>query len=196
MRLSPDRSWILPLLAAGIAVALAGCAGGLGWPALLTTLLWSAGLVLAGCGTSHDRDRPRVDAGDPGEDGGTWETCCNDGVIDTCYCPPMTACNYGWYDDCGDGMCSFDGCPGGDGGVDAGPTDAGTDAGGSWESCCVDGMIDTCFCPAGAACNYGWYTDCGDGMCAFGPDECTPDGGASDGGAADASPAFLDAGGA
>ena len=41
---------------------------------------------------------------------------------------------------------------------------------GSWEACCVDGRIDSCCCPAGVACNYGWYTSCGDGTC-VGPAE-------------------------
>jgi hypothetical protein len=51
-----------------------------------------------------------------------------------------------------------------DAAVDAG--DAGEDAGGHWEACCQDGVVGTCFCPAGAACNF-WYDDCGDGTCVF-----------------------------
>jgi hypothetical protein len=34
-------------------------------------------------------------------------------------------------------------------------------------------MIDSCFCPAGVACNYGWYEDCGAGVCVF-PGEACP----------------------
>jgi hypothetical protein len=42
-------------------------------------------------------------------------------------------------------------------------TDA--DADGFWEPCCQGGVVSSCFCPAGAACNYGWYTTCEDGSC-------------------------------
>jgi hypothetical protein len=42
--------------------------------------------------------------------------------------------------------------------------DADIDAG-YWEPCCMDGVISSCFCPAGAACNYGWFTTCEDGSC-------------------------------
>ena len=56
------------------------------------------------------------------------------------------------------------------------PSDApsSTDAGGYWEPCCVDGAITTCFCPAGLACNYGWYEDCGGGTCAEPGTGCSP----------------------
>ena len=65
---------------------------------------------------------------------------------------------------------------------DAGAADAGTsDSGeGVWERCCNTGRIDTCFCPAGWACNYGWFTDCGGGACAVGPEMC-PDADAGSG---------------
>jgi len=31
--------------------------------------------------------------------------CCPNGRIETCYCPPLTACNYGLVVECGDGTC-------------------------------------------------------------------------------------------
>lgn len=51
------------------------------------------------------------DAGEPG----TWEACCVDGRIDVCFCPAGAICNYGIYEDCGEGYCAFppgSGCPG------------------------------------------------------------------------------------
>jgi hypothetical protein len=60
-----------------------------------------------------------------------------------------------------------------DAAVDAG--DAG-DADGYWEPCCEDGAVSVCFCPADVACNYGWFTDCGDGTCVW-PDSTCPDAG-------------------
>lgn len=170
----------------GLALVLAGCAAGQGWVVLLTFALSFSGLVL-GCGSSHGRETPAADAGprDTGPDmgdadvdgGGVWERCCNGGVIDSCYCPAGWACNYGWFTDCGDGTCEDPGsgtmCP-----VDAGPPDAAPDAGGYWEPCCVDGTITTCFCPAGLACNYGWFNDCGGGTCVGPTEMCAVDGGA------------------
>jgi len=50
------------------------------------------------------------------------------------------------------------------------PTDAGGDTGGYWERCCRDGRLSTCYCPAGVACNYGDFIDCGDGTCGYGGD--------------------------
>ncbi len=121
---------------------------------------------------------------DAGADGGAWEPCCTDGVIASCYCPAGAACNYGWFTPCGGGECVEGGgaCPGADQGVDAEPLDGGAvdqgavDQGavdmapveadmGFWEACCLDGVIDSCYCPAGAACNYGWFEDCGGGAC-------------------------------
>jgi hypothetical protein len=99
--------------------------------------------------------------------GGDWEPCCQDGLVTTCFCPGGAECNYGWYNDCGDGTC-----------VDPGsmcePRDAGIDGGGTWEPCCVDGVITTCHCPPSHACNYGWYTDCGRGVCVAPGEECIP----------------------
>lgn len=121
--------------------------------------------------------------------GGSWDPCCQDGVVTTCFCPAQAVCNYGWYNDCGGGTCVFidESCPGDVDASDAGDSTDSTDAGGTWESCCLDGQIDLCYCPAGAACNYGWYTDCGDGTCtpdpggvcpepdSIGPDATDPD---------------------
>ena len=182
------RAWHRPatrlslLLLLGLGVA--GCAAGAGWTGTIAVALSFAALVLGGCSTSHgtgedaavtdaarEPDAADVDAGE-----GTWEPCCVDGVVETCFCEAGWACNYGAFVTCADGTCAYDpSCQLEDGGVDAG-VDAGSDAGldagpedvdagGYWEPCCVDGMIDTCFCPAGAACNYGWFTDCGDGTC-------------------------------
>ena len=118
---------------------------------------------------------------------GSWDTCCNSGQVTLCCCPAGAACNFGWFDQCSDGSCAFPGgCPVIE---DAGsapdtsepveliPFDAGKptpDAGcdGTWESCCVDGHVSQCCCPNGAACNYGWYTDCGNGTCVMGPQTC------------------------
>jgi hypothetical protein len=168
------------LLLGCLAVALGGCVAG-NASALLVALFLAAGL--AGCSTSHGRTGTdgsvEVD-GDVGldggsEEGGTWGTCCVEGRVDTCYCPPDTACNYGLgLTICDDGTCNYTGsCD--DGGPDAGGTD---------EPCCESGVITTCFCPAGWECNYGWFTDCGDGtcvdpttMCPVNVDAGTPDAG-------------------
>jgi predicted small secreted protein len=183
----------LPSLFAVGSFVLAGCAAGHAWVGLLTAALWVAGLALSGCGDSHRRaghDAGTSDARTPtdalpdtGTDaGGYWEPCCEGGVISSCFCAAGWACNYGWFTDCGDGTCEDPGsgtmCEPDGGHVD--PPDAGPpDAGGYWEPCCIDGMVDTCFCPAGLACNYGWYTDCGDGTCIEAPGStCTVDAGA------------------
>ncbi len=103
----------------------AGCVAGSAWPLLLSLILSGSALLFTGCGDSHPSGDATVDGGG---DGGTWEPCCSAGMIDTCYCPPDTICNYGLYTDCGDGTC-LDGpavsCPGGDAGSDAAPSDAG-----------------------------------------------------------------------
>jgi hypothetical protein len=167
-----STSWILRATSlVTLGLALAGCAAGGGWAAVALVALSLGALSLSGCTSSHsDRDaQVEVDAGPQGVDaGGVWESCCEDGRISTCFCPSGWACNYGWYTACGDGTCSY----GPDCG-DAGVPDAGApDAGGYWEPCCVDGRIDSCFCPAGAICNYGWYTDCGNGVCVDPVSEC------------------------
>ena len=153
-----------------LALSVTGCAGGAAWGATLAALMSLSMLFASGCGMSHGRDDdagPVADAGRdarvPGFDAGlegTWETCCVEGRIDSCFCEAGWSCNYGWFTDCGGGTCSYtpEECP-----ADAGVPDAGLD--GTWEPCCNAGLIESCFCPAGFACNYGWYNDCGDGTC-------------------------------
>lgn len=174
-----------------LALSVSGCAGGAGWGATLAILTSLTMLFAAGCNQTHsgsDDAGVIADAGDPpptfDAGDGNWERCCVDGEIDSCFCPAGAACNYGWFTDCGGGTCSFgpDGC-----GPDAGMEDAGVDAGsGDWEPCCVDGVVDSCFCPAGAECNYGWFIDCGDGTCGPSDESCDVDAGAPDAGAGDA----------
>ena len=125
--------------------------------------------------------RVRPDMGE-----GTWDVCCDNGTVSTCFCPAGTACNYGWFQDCGDGVCAYDQCD--DAAVpdaevvdaavpDAEPLDAGqadaADMGGTWEPCCQGGIVESCYCPAGAECNYGWFEDCGEGTCT-GPGQMCP----------------------
>ncbi|MDQ3035898.1 MAG: hypothetical protein M3Y87_26075 [Myxococcota bacterium] len=153
-------------------LALAGCGPGSAWAMALAAMLSLGSLALSGCSTSHtprpDGEVARTDAGP-----GSWDTCCNEGRLDTCFCPAMTACNYGMgLVICDDGTCGY-GFGGGEGfsceaDADAGPV---ADAGGDWEPCCDDGTITTCFCPGGAECNYGWFTTCPDGSCTVG-DSC------------------------
>lgn len=179
-----------------LVLALGGCAPS-GWAALVPLVLWAASLALAGCSASHEPGTP----------------CCvetgADGIgrLSTCHCPAGAVCNYAPFADCGDGTCRIDfgapvecgplgdGGPGDAGGeTDAGPRDAGApalaDAPGYWEPCCelgADGIghVSTCFCPAGWACNYGLFTDCGGGTCGYGscPDAGGPDAGVAEGGA-------------
>ena len=149
------------------ALGLAGCAAGVGFAPLF--VLFAAALVIGGCSDSEK-------CGDGKKRGnGSCDTCCIDGTLSTCYCPANYACNYDWNSCMPDGGndgstdaatdasedASTDASP--DGTVD-GASDAATDAGGTWDPCCVEGRIETCFCPAGAACNYGMgLVDCGGG---------------------------------
>ncbi|QDG50802.1 hypothetical protein FIV42_08680 [Persicimonas caeni] len=208
------------LLALAAAFLLAGCvnvAGGSLGVSLLVFLVALMGLGAAACSddTSEGRDTGWQVGEDTGSDAddaddatdtqdGRWESCCENGRVDSCFCPAGMACNYGMYTDCGDGTCSYDpqGCyDTGDAGdvsdttdttdtTDTSDTSDTTDTAdtsdvtdepdGTWEPCCQDGQVDTCFCPAGVACNYGWYTDCGDGTCVMGgggQDECKVDAG-------------------
>lgn len=171
------RLAVTPIALTFFALAVAGCGPGGAWIVAVFALV----LVIVGCSESHsaqpDAEVRGADAELGGEDGGgTWSPCCVSGRVSSCYCPAMTACNYGlgtiFCDDgetCGIGSDPAEVC-----GADAGPADAGPpDAAGSWEPCCIDGRISTCFCPAGAACNYGWYTDCGGGTCGYTPDQCS-----------------------
>lgn len=117
---------------------------------------------------------------------GGYEVCCEGGMISTCYCPPDTACNYGWYTECGDGTCAYDECPRDEdppvdaGLYDGGPPDAEPDAepdasGGYYEPCCTNGVITTCWCPPDTACNYGWFEHCGDDTCVSLDQPCPED---------------------
>jgi hypothetical protein len=107
---------------------------------------------------------------------GNWEKCCKDGVIGECCCPPNTECNYGWYEDCGDNICAepgqCEGEPSKD--VEEPPADTAEECIGNWETCCMQGKIDKCCCPEGAACNFGWFTKCSDTTCT-GPGQDCPD---------------------
>ncbi|MGE0792097.1 MAG: hypothetical protein AB7S26_40870 [Sandaracinaceae bacterium] len=172
----------LLLLGAVVLLGLAtvGCAAGAGPGLGLVVVLALGSLFAAGCSQSHSVDGDagdvRIDAGTGDAGDGDWEPCCNAGRIESCFCPAGWACNYGWFETCSDGSCAYTGemCPSD---VDAGPP-------GTEEPCCIDGVITTCFCPADAECNYGWYNDCGGGTCVGPTDECPSDvdGGVPDGG--------------
>lgn len=168
--------------------ALAGCGPGGAWAlAAIAVLL----LALAGCSESRvlgPDAGPRADAGtadagrlidgggfDAGE--GHWESCCEAGRAATCLCPAGASCNYGLgLVICDDGTCDYGVDPDVFCAADAGAPDAGdVDAGGTWEPCCVEERIETCFCPAGVACNYGLYQDCGGGVCVFPGEPCPAD---------------------
>jgi|GEM_PF-5688517 len=148
----------------------------------------SAGDTSQPADTNEPQDAAAADAQADAEEG-TWESCCNDGVVDSCFCPAMMACNYGMYQSCGNGTCTYGGqpCPEIDAGVDIREEDIredidnGNDADiaepGTWEPCCNDGIVDSCFCPADMACNYGMYHDCGEGTCVFGGGTCPDDDG-------------------
>jgi hypothetical protein len=36
---------------------------------------------------------------------GTWQDCCRNGEISSCYCPPNVACNYGRFKRCDGDKC-------------------------------------------------------------------------------------------
>lgn len=193
-----------------VAVGMGGCAGlsGFGSPvALLVFLVTLTVGGIVGC-TQTDRQTGEEwtvemdgavdvpDARDTDRRGeGTWQQCCKNGTVQTCFCPANTACNYGLFKRCGGNKCvsrfgQWDaGCP-----VDGGDTGDTTDTvepdteprdtsrgEGRWVTCCDDGEIDTCFCPAGTACNYGRFTHCGGDRCVndfVAPDAgCPVDGG-------------------
>ncbi len=91
--------------------------------ACAATDFWSAALMLAlllpACWAPPPIDGPTgggAAAGGAGggsggtAGGGALEPCClgnpdggRIGVISTCYCPPSTACNFGWFTRCHDG---------------------------------------------------------------------------------------------
>jgi hypothetical protein len=122
----------------------AGCAAGGVAPGAAAALMLAMALggVALGCS-----------GGEPEADG-RWMDCCQDGRVESCFCPALTSCNF-----CvtylGGGACSRE-C--------WAELDAGTDAG-EWQGCCEYGVVTACYCPAGVECNYGWYTPCGEGTC-------------------------------
>ena len=59
-----------------------------------------------------------------------------------------------------------------------------SDGGGQYETCCENGQVTTCICPADLACNYAWYCVEDDGSCRNGITSSGP-GGACDGGVPD-----------
>jgi hypothetical protein len=133
----------------GVALSVtvaAGCATSASAPGLLVALVMALSVGWLGASCSESR--------------GYWAACCRGGVIDSCYCGGGAICNY-YYADCGDGTCGW--CAW-DAAVGDAAVDAGTDAG-EWQGCCEDGVVTSCYCPAGVECNYGWYTPCGEGTC-------------------------------
>ncbi|HAA58218.1 MAG TPA: hypothetical protein DCE42_25870 [Myxococcales bacterium] len=95
---------------------------------------------------------------------GTWQQCCQNGMITTCFCPTGVACNYGQFQNCGEGVCV--------GPVDKCPVPEKTQPDGTWQPCCQNGKITTCFCPTGLACNYGQFQTCQNGSCVFPGQSC------------------------
>lgn len=115
--------------------------------------------------SAPDADASEVDASDaqePDAEDGRWEPCCQNGEVQSCFCPATMACNYGMFAMCDDGSCTLN------------PADCDPEPG-TWESCCKDGVVDSCFCEAGMVCNYGMYNDCGDGTCTFITETCEDD---------------------
>lgn len=194
MRASLDLSAfarrLAPIAVLALVVVSTGCAAA-GWTSALPLALAALSLALAGCSASHEPGTPCCVEADA--DG--W------GHVSSCHCPAGWACNYAPFADCGGGVCRTGdrtepgacedppdgGPPDAPSAPDGGPSDAtlALDAGpdaleGYWEPCCetgADGIghVSTCFCPAGWACNYGWFTPCGGDTCAFG--ECPGDAG-------------------
>jgi hypothetical protein len=147
------------LAVAVMALLLPSCAGSLVLPAGMFMLLTFGAAMLAGC-----TSREVVDGGAP-DAPGHFESCCEQGRMSSCYCPPSTACNFGMaVTFCSDGTCFTTGmgsCPT----IDAGAPDAA----GTFEPCCVDEHVSTCYCPPGAVCNFTLgVTNCGDGTCFVG----------------------------
>lgn len=166
-------------------LALAGCSAVGAAPSWLALML-CAMLVTACAGSSSG-------GGGSTSTGGTEDVTTNDAVEDTGATDASAAA---------DGAAQADGLASRQ--DSASPTadvmvvlDATTaaDAGpkGTWEPCCKDGVISTCLCPAGAACNYGWFTKCSDTTCVGGGQSCDDAGGDAVGGD---TVAPIDAGGA
>jgi hypothetical protein len=118
---------------------------------------------------------------------GSWQTCCIEGELSECCCPEGAICNY-LYQVCDDGTCNTGPCETPDAGSapdtpipskadTVKPIDNDTveeNCNGTWQTCCVDNTIDTCCCPTGVACNYGWFETCADGSCST-PGGCKSD---------------------
>jgi hypothetical protein len=200
--MSLSRPSLALTLMAALALFVMGCAATAASSTVPGVLLLVAALSLGvqGCflsDNSANNSPPEtlnnlVEPRDMGSDlGGSWETCCDgDGKLSSCFCPEGAACNYGWFERCdpersaGGIECSYFGensCGYTD--VDMAPDmEPDMDMGGAWEPCCENGKISACFCPEGAACNYGWFTSCdpatstGGVECVFGgPDACIGD---------------------
>lgn len=149
-------------------VALTGCTAGSVSSLVLAAVLALGSAGLSACASSHSNvdGSARIDGGQ--DAGGVWESCCVDGAITTCFCPAGAICNYGWFERCGDGTCGMNDC-------DAGAPNT-EDAGMStWEPCCSGGMITLCECPAGFACNYGWFERCSESTCVSPGEQCPSD---------------------
>ncbi len=207
---------LLVCLASLVFAGCVNVAGGGMALSIVTFLLLAFGMGIAACsdGTpnsnnptggwdvgedarSGDIDEPgdvqEIPDGDPldvdvDDDAGIWSPCCNNGVVESCFCPANMACNYGMFNTCSDGTCTdgwLEQCPDTDAGLpdadveedvveepDVVEVDVEDGDAGSWESCCTNGVVNSCFCPAGMACNYGMYQDCGEGTCVFGGQSC------------------------
>jgi len=183
-------------LVCAIALFVGGCAGLSGLSTPVSMLVFSLVLVIGGVVActpdqtdkqkdswtlQEDADRPddvRDTTGDIDQVEGTWHTCCRNGEISSCYCPPQTACNYGRFTRCGGNTCTNGfgdaGCPTQDA-EDTGDVpdmsdtpdadSAGDTAEGTWQACCQNGEISSCYCPPQTACNYGRFKRCGGDRC-------------------------------
>lgn len=133
------------------------------------------------CGAGDGGGDAAHDGSTDPDSAGTWERCCDNGRISSCYCPAGMACNYGWFTPCPDGTCVLGRdapgkCSPAD---DAGPPDAAADASGRWYPCCLSERVSSCYCPPGAACNYGPFDICADRSCRNPPQSCPVDAGPS-----------------
>lgn len=119
------------------------------------------------CGTPDTKSEPVPD--------GTWEACCKEGKVSKCFCPSGAACNYGLYQDCGNGTCTLGGSCEAVPEKKAEPVPEPTpEPAGTWEPCCKEGQVSKCFCPSGAACNYGLFQTCDNGTCVVTGQSCEP----------------------
>lgn len=209
-----------------IALGLGGCAGLSGFSPPVSALVFLIALTVGGVVGCRETEQTPSDGWtveedvvsdvpdaadsttpDPDPDTargeGRWVQCCDNGEIESCFCPAGVACNYGRFKSCGGDKCvpawgRDVGCPTDAGDTSEppqpdvpepdtdvpppdvtrdteGPTDTARGEG-RWVQCCENGEIDTCFCPAGVACNYGRFKSCGGGKCVqgFRPDVGCP----------------------